>query len=312
MNRTHLSWCAAAMMIAFVSWQTACKAADVEREAPETGAAAVGLPGTGDLAAWEMVSEPETFGPENLWDYINGQAESYLGYGFVRVDAAEYRRTSGPPAVVVEIYQMASPENAFGIFAAERNPEDRAIGIGSGAYLGPNVLNFWQGRNYIKLTSFEEGAGIEEALTFLAQEISRWSPAGSGELEIFSYFPEDGKIEASERYISQSFLGQEYIDGAYRVDYEGGGGDGFQLFLVPFDSNEAARSALERYADFLTTQGRGVERFDGESPTLVAEAATIQVVFVQDKYLGGVLDAASVQIGRDAAEGLGKRVASRR
>lgn len=312
MKRFKLGLLAAAIMILITPWQTACRPAEEDPGEPVSEVKAVALPGTGELAGWTMVSEAETFGPENLWDYINGQAESYLGYGFLRIDTAEYRRESGPPAVVVEIYQMGSSENAFGIFAAERNPEDRQVGIGSGGYLGPNVLNFWQGERYIKLTSFEEGAGIEEALSSLAQEISSWCPAGSGELVAFAFFPDEGRIEGGERYISQSFLGQEYLDGAYRVDYEGEEGDGFQLFLVPFNSNDEARTALARYADFLTGQGREVERSEGEAPALVAEVEGTQVVFVQDEYLAGVLGAASRDLGLDAAGELRERIAGRR
>ena len=309
MKRSNFSPKFVTVVIVAVLLQMGCGPAEVEQEMVEAEPMVAALPGTAELGDWEMASVPETFGPENLWDYINGQAESYLGYGFVRVDTAEYRRSSEPPSVVVEIYRMASPENAFGIFAAERNSEDRAIEIGSGAYIGPNVLNFWQGENYIKLTSFEEGAGIEEALSSLAQEISAWGPEGSGELEAFSFFPDEGRIEASERYISQSFLGQKYIDGAYRVDYAGGGGDGFQLFLVPFNSNDEARSALARYADFLTAQGRAVERSEGEAPALLAEAGGTQVVFVQDEYLAGVLDAASPEDARRLAADFTQRIA---
>jgi len=105
----------------------ACQPGEVERGATASESADAVLPGAVALAGWEMVSQPENFGPENLWDYINGQAEFYLNYGFLRVDTAEYRAESGTPSVVVEVYQMASSEEAFGIYAAERNPDDRFV-----------------------------------------------------------------------------------------------------------------------------------------------------------------------------------------
>jgi len=312
MTRLNLWRHTAEIVLLGACWQIACVPGEVERETVGTESMAVALPGADALTGWEMVSEPENYGPENLWDYINGQAEFYLNYGFVRVDAAEYRKQSGSPSVIVEIYQMASPEDAFGIFAAERNPEDRQIEVGSGGYLGSNVLNFWQGKNYIKLTSFEAGAGNEDALIALARETSAVMPAGSGELEAFSYFPEEGRIEAGERYIAQSFLGQGYLNRVYRVDYEGSGGGTFQLFLTRFDSNDEARAALVRYADFLKSQGRGVELVEGEPPTMVAETGMATIVFVQDDLLGGVLDAASLELGRGVAGGFAKRIADRR
>ena len=292
--------------------QIACLPGEAERGAPGTEAMVVALPNADVLTGWEMVSEPETYGPENLWDYINGQAEFYLAYGFVRVDAAEYRQESGSPSVVVEVYQMASPEDAFGIFAAERNSDDRQIEVGSGGYLGTNVLNFWQGENYIKLTSFETGAGYEEALAALAREISARGPTSSGELEIFSYFPEEGRIEASERYFARGFLGQGYLNRAYRVDYGRSGDSSFQLFLAPFDSSDEARAALAQYADFLKSQGHGFESVEGESPTMVAETGRANVVFAQDEFLGGVLDADSPEHGRNVADGFAKRIAGLR
>jgi len=289
----------------------ACQPGEVERGTPATGPTDSVLPGTDAMTGWEMVSEPESYGPENLWDYINGQAEFYLNYGFLRVDTAEYRAESGSPSVIVEIYQMASPEEAFGIYAAERSPDDRSIEIGSGGYLGSNILNFWQGKNYIKLMSFEAEGG-DDSLMALAREISALSPAGSGVPEVFSYFPEEGRVEASERYFPRSFLGQAGLDRAYRVDHAHGDGGSYQLFLARLDSNDEARAALDRYAVFLRTQGRDVELVEGESATTVSESGESTVLFVQDEFLGGVLDAATLEHGRDAADGLASRLAGSR
>jgi hypothetical protein len=287
----------------------ACQPGEVERGTVATESAGAVLPAAGALAGWEIASQPENYGPENLWDYINGQAEFYLNYGFLRVDTAEYREESGSPSVVVEVYQMAGAEEAFGIFAAERNPDDRSIEIGSGGYLGSNVLNFWQGKNYIKLISFEVGAATEDALVALAREISAWNPVGSGLPEIFSYFPDEGRIEASERYFPRGFLGQEFLNRAYRVDYGLNGGGSFPLFLAELDSFDEARNALARYADFMRSQGRDVELVEGESATMVSESGMATVVFVNDEFLGGVLDVATLKHGRDAADRLATRLA---
>jgi len=287
----------------------ACGQGEVEQGTPASESMGAVLPAGDVFTGWEMVSQPESYGPENLWDYINGQAEFYLNYGFIRVDAAEYRADGGSPSVVVEIYQMASPEEAFGIFAAERNPDDRSIDIGSGGYLGSNVLNFWQGNSYLKLISFEAGDANEDALMDLAREISARIPAGSGLPEFFSYFPDEGRIEASERFFPRSFLGQADLDRVYRVDYSLNS-TSFQLFLGRFDSNSDARAALARYSDFMRSQGRRVELVDGESSIMVSESGMATVVFVFEGFLGGVLDAATLKDGRIAADGLAQRLST--
>ena len=312
MKSFNLLWRGGVVVLSGLWCLAACVPEDGERRTPAALSTGAALPGADDLTGWEMVSQPENYGPENLWDYINGQAEFYLNYGFLRVDTAEYRAQSGAPSVVVEIYQMASAEEAFGIYAAERNPDDRAIEMGSGGYLGSNVLNFWQGKNYVKLISFESSASTEDALIALAREISTRNPAGSGMPEEFSYFPDEGRIEASERFFPRGFLGQSYLTRAYRVDYAHRNGGSFQLFLARLDSREEVRAALARYADFERSQGRRVEFAGEESLTAVAQSGTATVVFAEGAFLGGVLDAPSTEHGRIAADGLRTRLASMR
>ena len=40
------------------------------------------LPAVEEIAGWEAVSTPKFFEPQNLWEYINGEAWMYLDYGF--------------------------------------------------------------------------------------------------------------------------------------------------------------------------------------------------------------------------------------
>ena len=118
------------------------------------------------------MTDPEHYEADNLWEYINGQADFFIDYGFVRVDTAEYRNDQESSSVVLEVYQMGRPQEAFGIFAAERTRDDRPLEIGAQAYLGANVLGFWQAEQYVKLTSFDEGPAVEQLLISLAEEIS--------------------------------------------------------------------------------------------------------------------------------------------
>jgi hypothetical protein len=304
-----LQWQIAVVVLSGTCLLIACQPADVKRETQTDALTDSALPAGDALTGWEMSSRPEYYVPENLWDYINGQAEFYLNYGFVRVDTAEYRSESGSPSVIVEIYQMSSAEEAFGIYAAERSPGDRELDIGSGSYLGSNVLNFWQANTYIKLTSFDTGATNDEALIALAREIEQRIPPGSGVPETLSYFPEEGRIEGSERFIPRSFLGQSYLKRAYRVDYSSSSGGSYQLFLARLGAADEARAALARYCDFVRSQGQKVELIDEDSATLVSESGAATVIFLHGEYFGGSLDATSVEDGRIAAGKLSERLA---
>ena len=75
------------MMIAIAS----CGGGPPREEPGPTSATAFGLPAENELPGWSRITEPEHYEADNLWEYINGQADFFIDYGFVRVDAAEYR-----------------------------------------------------------------------------------------------------------------------------------------------------------------------------------------------------------------------------
>ncbi|MBT8248519.1 MAG: hypothetical protein KJN73_11940, partial [Acidimicrobiia bacterium] len=219
----------------------ACGGGEFPHDGPVEVASGFVLPGDGELPGWSLATEPEHYEADNLWEYINGQADFFIDYGFVRVDAAEYRNDQDSSSVVVEVYRMGRPQEAFGIFAAERTLNDRPLGIGAKAYLGANVLGFWQGERYVKLTSFDDNATIEQQLIGLAEAISSRIPDQAEELETLALFPAEGRVDASERFIPTNFLGQPYLTDAYRVDYTMDGQD-VQLFIVETGSPTEAQT----------------------------------------------------------------------
>jgi hypothetical protein len=60
-------------------------------------------------------------------------------------------------------------------------------------------------------------------------------------------FPTAGKVDHSERFMLNDFLGHEFLHSAYVADYKLDG-QNFQLFVMCAASEAAARVMLERYA----------------------------------------------------------------
>jgi len=272
-------------------------------------ASASDLPANGDIPGWTRVTEPEYYEADNLWEYINGQADFFIDYGFVRVDTAEYRNDQESGSVVLEIYRMGRQQEAFGIFAAERTRDDRLLEIGAGAYLGANVLGFWQAERYVKFTSFDEGPAVEQLLTELAEEISSRIPTEGNELETLLLFPKANRVEASERFIPKNFLGQPYLSDAYRVNYENDGRR-LQLFVVDTGSSEEARSHLKRLEDFYLGRDQGQVAMDTsvDPPMLMVDGPSKTVVFQLDHRLGGATGMKSLDTGRAAAAALAEKM----
>lgn len=299
-----------AVLISIAMACAACGSGDPSQdELSPTIATGSVLPANGELPGWSLATEPMHYEADNLWEYINGQADFFIDYGFVRVDTAEYRNDQESSSVVLEIYRMGRPQEAFGIFAAERTPDDRPLEIGAQAYLGTNVLGFWQAEQYVKLTSFDEGAAVEQLLIGFAEEISARIPSQGQDLETLLLFPEEGRVEASARFIPNNFLGQPYLTNAYRVDYIHDG-QNVQLFLVETGSPEEARSHFKRLEEFHRghDQAKVILETTEDPPTLIVDGRSKLVVFQLDQRLGGAIGMESLEAGRVAATALAENI----
>ncbi len=267
------------------------------------------LPKQGELNDWRMESEPRFYEPDNLWEYIDGAAEQYLLYGFRGVITADYAVGTDSSSVTVEVYCMESPTHAFGMYAAERSPEEQPAAIGVQGYQGANVLNFYKGPCYVKMTSFTSSDGLRASLVRMGNIISDKIRGEFQEPELFQYFPVENRIRWSERYIPTDFLGQSYLRNGYRCDYAGVQGS-YQIFLVPCESDTAAHAALRKYGHFLESQGYTMHQ--GEDGTVAAEKeGFISLAFTFRSCFSGVLNIKDLKQGQMVVEAMRRNLLSR-
>ena len=258
------------------------------------------LPDDGAVPGWEKAGAPTFYGPENLWDCIDGAAALYLDYGFRLLVTAEYTTGDGYTTAAMEIHQMETPLHAFAIYAAERSHQYAFVKIGVEGYLGRNLLNFWKGPYYTKVTSYRVDEGAGETLRNVAAAVAESIPGQYAEPEAFGYFPQRNRVPRSERYIPKDFLGLPFFRSGYRVDYQDGGSR-YQLFLVPNPSPGQAEEALARYREHLASQDPGVSlETRADYQTLTAPRG--QTVFQYGPFVGGVLGTTEGDRARKRAE----------
>jgi hypothetical protein len=249
------------------------------------------LPQEGDMPAWRQTFAPRFFGEDDLFEYIDGAADLYLQYGFRRVLTTDYAVGPDSNSVTVEIYAMKSPLHAFGIFAAERSPDEAAVAIGVEGYQSANVLNFYQGSCYVKLTSFTLDKNLWPAL----QEMGRFLAARIGGDDAppatFAFFPADDAMPASDRYVPADFMGQSYFREGYRREYRESTCGSWQLFLIPCKNGDEAEELFGRYSDFLTKQGapHTRETLAGHPTIVVREADKITLALYTERFICGAL-----------------------
>ena len=222
---------------------------------PEDRAFLALLPATGAAPNWTRTREPRRFGQGDLWEYIDGAAETYLAYSFQQLATTGYAH--GPTAIeaTADIYKMADALNAFGIYTQERTPTCEAVPVGAeGCYAGA-ALTFWSGPYYVKLTAFKDHADARPALTALASAVaSTLGPPGAGPAQA-GWFPPGKLVPHSVRYVPKDALGQSYLANAFEAEYKEGDSS-WKLVIVRFDSPEAAAQSLERYKTFIGTGGK--------------------------------------------------------
>lgn len=151
---------------------------------------------------------PETIGPwsirtdtvytqENLYDYINGGAELYISFGFKEVISRIYS-AENQPDIIVDIFNMNSAPDAYGVFRFSAEDIDQFVGQGTQHNEG--FMLFWMDHYFVSLISYPETPESKGALMKLARGIEKGIGI-SGKLPgILGFLPKEGLQESSIRY----------------------------------------------------------------------------------------------------------------
>jgi hypothetical protein len=194
-----------------------------------------------ELDGYKKNTDFPAFSPDNLWDFINGAAETYLAYGFVDVHVAEYKK--GKNVIKVELYRHSDHTMAFGIYSTERSPSFRFMNLGSQGYIAEGSINFFKGNYYVKIRTYSKNEKTLQISESLALRIADMLLGSTEMPPILSIFPSTGKKVNEEMYINESVLGHKFLSKAFKAGYEVGP-DVFSIFIIDSKSpGEALKSA---------------------------------------------------------------------
>jgi len=211
-----------------------------------------------DVHGWKPVHDPSPYNPKTIFQYMNGAAELYLAYNFRELKAVRFEKP-GKPSIVVEVYDMASPEDAYGVFTFERQDPD--AGIGQGSEFGGGLLRFWKGRYFVTIFGEEPGQDIEGAILLLGRRIANSIIRTGNPPKIISCLP-DKALSYSKKdtwfFRSHIHLNQRYFVAranilklsldveAVLARYEAGEGR-THILLAHYPSPEKAESAMKNF-----------------------------------------------------------------
>ncbi len=181
---------------------------------------------------WDAPDQEYRYGPDNLWEYINGAAELFLTYDFRQLAVRDLER--GEQYATVSVYDMGHPMNAFGIFERE-SPTDgeRLDEPGAGAVLQPPYQGLmFKDRFYVKV---EVGGGdMDEAtLRELLAAAAAGLPGADDPPAELALLPAANRQPGTVAYTGRDYLGLADLRNCLHADYEDpDSGQAYQIFAM--------------------------------------------------------------------------------
>jgi hypothetical protein len=250
------------------------------------------LPARGCAQGWTLKDKAALFDKDTLFDHINGEAELYFPYGFDMLATATYmNRKNSEVWIVADLYRMASPLDAFGIYSNYRKADAASVTVGAGGFVSSSQLMFYQDRYFVRLQVTGATSLGEDVFLACARSVSEKLPFNAkpvGELEAMKI---PGMVPKTERYIAKSLLGYAFFHRGIIADalLEG---ELVQVFLVPEDSVSAARAAFDHYRSYLKGEGKNIQLQEGRDYVSIKAVDPLYGgVFVEqsDRYIIGAV-----------------------
>jgi hypothetical protein len=197
-----------------------------------------------ELQGYRKNTEFPVYSPDNIRNFNSSSAETFLSYGFVDLNIAEYKK--GKNIIRIEIFRHTDNRMAFGIYSTERSPAYRFLNLGTQGYNTDGNINFFKGEYYVRIRTVSNNGKNLQMAESLALRVANMLPGNTEMPAALSRFPESGKKVNEETYISTNVLGHNFIPGAFRANYESGP-DIFSLYLTETKSPSETWKTVEAY-----------------------------------------------------------------
>jgi hypothetical protein len=228
------------------------------------GACLAQVPDCSVVPGWTGQGAKRTYNAENLFEYIDGNAEGYLVYDFVKMNGVSCK--SGAVTFDLDVSEMARPESAYGLYLALRDPRLPFDKIGTGGQIQPRRGMFVKDKYFVDIAANPEGdhsAQLRAFLTAMEKRIQGQTAAP----QTLGWFPPE-KLDASAlRMVPQSVLGLGILKSGYVAQYPYG-----KAFIVTEATPASAQEVMKKAA----------ARFGQTQPAQIADGA----FQATDKYLG--------------------------
>jgi hypothetical protein len=230
------------------------------------------------VAGWEQTGAKRNYAADNLYDYKDGGAEGYLVYSFARMQGVDCK--SGAVTLAIDVSEMGDADLAYGMFAANRDPNLPIAKIGMGGQVQPQSLSFAKGKYFVEIVETDGNPTSNQtaALEAFAGKMEPLIEGRSTPPEALDWFVKDDLESA--RLVPESVLGLRLLKHGYIAKYKQG-----QAFIVletsPVSAAEVMKKLRERFDGAVAAQ-LGDEAFQVKAPYLDGLC-----VFRKGRYIAG-------------------------
>jgi len=240
------------------------------------------LPDPGSVAGAGDMGEVLEYEETTLYDFLNGGAELYFDYGIARIASAEYSTAAGK-AVEVSVYDMQSPAGAFGIYSSARYAGAEFVCVGNEGMLSASSLDFWKGKYYCRLVTFDSEPETREVMLELGRVLAGNIKGAGLPPAVIGLLPEAGRVARSEKYFTGALAlnNIRYISGenvfklgdrtrGAAAQYESGGTI-FTLIVIEYGTEGEARAGMDSFREHAGDGGGALVEQSGRFIAVVCD-----------------------------------------
>jgi hypothetical protein len=245
---------------------------------------------------WESFGQDAVYDRKTIYDYMDGGAEVYLAFDFRNAFVRKYKNPTGEE-IALDIYDLGSPEEAFGVFSCDR--EDPDAGIGQESEYGYGLLRFRQGRYFVSITAAGDEKRAEKAILELGKAVAPLLGPPGPLPDLLKCLPESGLKRNRTSYFhaavnlnNRFFIASENILGLGKdtdcvfAEYEVGPEETGDLLIVRYPDEARARAAYESFLKVYLPEA-------GPAAAALTETRKWTMARTHGNYLAVVFEAAS-------------------
>lgn len=238
------------------------------------------------IGTWTREPKVLEFLPDNLFDYIDGDADRYLPYNFQKLIVLFYKNNTQPENdIEIQIYQMATHLDAFGIYSVHRDRNKDIFPLGKDGFIGDNQAMFYQAQYFVKLmTKKKENAKTN--LELFGKEISKILPKTEEPISELLCLEQSNMVPRSECFLAKDVLAQSFFPrgttALYKIADKTATG-----FIIMFKDDAEIKKGWDEYKNYLEEIGAKYQLQENEV-VVSSPASETAVVSLLKKHIIGV------------------------